>query len=64
MPIRSKRASVVIRQRVHPGQRQRLVVRQLERLDAVVAAHFADEGADAAEARMGVGERADELARD
>ena len=32
-----------VRQRVHAGQGQRLVVAQLERLHAVVAAHLADE---------------------
>jgi hypothetical protein len=48
---------------VHALQRQRRVVRQLERLNLVVATDFADEGADSPEARVRVGERPDELAR-
>ncbi len=54
----------LVGQRFHPRQGQRLVMREFERFDAVIAAHFADEGADPAQPRMGVGERADELRRD
>ena len=36
MPIRSNRVERLVGQRFHPGERERLVVRQLERLDTVV----------------------------
>ncbi len=54
----------LVGERVHAGQGQRFVMRKLERRDIVVAAHFADESANAAEPRMRVGERADQRAGD
>ena len=45
MPISVEARERLVGELVHARQRQRLVVRQLERLDPVVGAHLADEGA-------------------
>ena len=67
-PVRHQQAHEVepgeglVRQRMHPGERQRFVMLEFKHLDSPLAAYLADECADAAEAGVGIGERADQSA--
>ena len=49
---------------VHARQGQRLVMGELQRLDPVIEAHFADKGAHPAQPRIGLRERPDQRAGD